>query len=96
MKLRIETGMLVVETAAKIRRAHLSEGKGIKTIARELGLSRGIVTERPRRRGGLVSVASRDEPERFRDEVASLIEILNRTAAVRLRLHVNSSPRSLQ
>ena len=42
-KLRIETGMLVVETVAKIRRAHLSEGKGIKTIARELGLSRNTV-----------------------------------------------------
>ena len=35
--------MLVVETIAKVRRAHLVGGKGIKTIARELGLSRNTV-----------------------------------------------------
>jgi transposase len=35
--------MLVVETIAKIRRAHFLQGKGIKTICRELGLSRKVV-----------------------------------------------------
>jgi len=34
---------LVVETIAKVRRAHLVGGKGIKTIARELGLARNTV-----------------------------------------------------
>src|SRR4051794_31630343 len=36
-------GMLVVETIAKIRRLHLVQGKGIKTICRELGVSRKVV-----------------------------------------------------
>ena len=35
--------MLVVETIAKVRRAHLVGGKGIRTIARELGLARNTV-----------------------------------------------------
>ena len=35
--------MLVVETIAKIRRAHFLQGKGIKTICREFGLSRKVV-----------------------------------------------------
>ena len=35
--------MLVVETVAKIRREHFGRGKGAKTIARELGLSRNTV-----------------------------------------------------
>ena len=35
--------MLVVETAARIRRAHLVQGKTIKAISRELGLSRNTV-----------------------------------------------------
>jgi len=37
------TGMLVLETIAKVRRAHLVGGKGVKTIARELGLARNTV-----------------------------------------------------
>ena len=32
--------MLVVETIAKIRRKHLGEEKSIRSIARELGISR--------------------------------------------------------
>jgi transposase len=36
-------GMLVVETIAKIRRLHLVEGRPIKAICRELGLSRKVV-----------------------------------------------------
>ena len=36
-------GMLVLETGAKIRREHFGRGKGVKTIARELGLSRNTV-----------------------------------------------------
>jgi transposase len=35
--------MLVVETTAKIRRTHFVQGKGIKTICREFGLSRKVV-----------------------------------------------------
>ena len=35
--------MLVVETIARIRRAHLSQGKSIKAISRELGISRNTV-----------------------------------------------------
>jgi len=35
--------MLVVETIAKIRRAHFVEGKSIKQICRELRLSRNTV-----------------------------------------------------
>jgi transposase len=36
-------GMLIVETIAKIRRAHHVQGKSIKTIVRELGVSRKVV-----------------------------------------------------
>ena len=35
--------MLIVETIAKIRRAHLVQGKSIKAIARELRVSRKVV-----------------------------------------------------
>jgi transposase len=35
--------MLVVETIAKIRRAHLVQGKSIKAISRELKVSRKVV-----------------------------------------------------
>jgi len=35
--------MLVVETIAKIRRAHFSQGKSIKEICRELRVSRKVV-----------------------------------------------------
>ena len=35
--------MLVVETIARIRREHFARGKGAKTIARDLGLSRNTV-----------------------------------------------------
>ena len=38
-----ELGMLVVETVAKIRRAHFVQGKPIKQICRELKLSRKVV-----------------------------------------------------
>ena len=64
-KLRIETGMLVVETVAKIRRAHLSEGKGFKTIARELGLSRNTV-RKVLRSGQTSFVYEREEQPRPR------------------------------
>jgi hypothetical protein len=35
-RLEVEGGMLVVETIAKIRRAHFIQGKTIKAICREL------------------------------------------------------------
>src|SRR5271154_1739118 len=38
-----ESGMLVVETIAKIRRAYFVQGKAIKAICRELGVSRKVV-----------------------------------------------------
>ena len=38
-----EVGMLVVETIAKIRRAFFVQGKPIKAICRELGVSRKVV-----------------------------------------------------
>src|SRR6476620_8305464 len=38
-----EVGMLVVETIAKIRRAYFVQGKAIKAICRELGVSRKVV-----------------------------------------------------
>jgi hypothetical protein len=38
-----EVGMLVVETVAKIRRAFFVQGKSIKAICRELGVSRKVV-----------------------------------------------------
>ena len=40
--------MLVVETIAKIRRAHFVDGKSIKQICRELRLSRNTVCKPPR------------------------------------------------
>ena len=38
-----EIGMLIVETIAKIRRLFFAQGKPIKAICRELGLSRKVV-----------------------------------------------------
>ncbi|MGH2449388.1 MAG: IS21 family transposase, partial [Chloroflexota bacterium] len=35
--------MLVVETIAKVRRAYCGQGKSIKRICRELGVSRKVV-----------------------------------------------------
>jgi hypothetical protein len=35
--------MLIVETIAKIRRLHFNQGLGIKTICRELNLSKKVV-----------------------------------------------------
>ena len=36
-------GMLIVETIAKIRRAHFAQKKPIKAICREFGVSRKVV-----------------------------------------------------
>lgn len=38
-----EIGMLVVETIAKIRRAHFVDGKPVNQICRDLNLSRKVV-----------------------------------------------------
>ena len=37
------SGMLVVETVARIRREHFAKGKTIREIARDLGVSRNTV-----------------------------------------------------
>ncbi len=76
--LRIETGMLVVETVARIRREHLVGGKGIKTIARELGLSRNTV-RKVIRSGQTSFVYERQEQPRpklgtFIDRLEGLLE----------------------
>src|SRR5258708_15793506 len=42
-RLRIGTGMLVVETIARVRREHLVKGKGVRKVSRNLGLSRNTV-----------------------------------------------------
>ena len=41
--LEAEAGMLIVETIAKVRRVYFVQGKSIKAICRELGLSRKVV-----------------------------------------------------
>ena len=81
--------MLVVETVAKIRRAHLSEGKGIKTIARELGLSRNTV-RKVLRSGQTSFVYEREEQPRprlgsFVKRLETMLEA-NAAAAKRDRL----------
>ena len=81
--------MLVVETVAKIRRAHLSEGKGIKTIARELGLSRNTV-RKVLRSGQTSFVYEREEQPRprlgsFVQRLEAMLEA-NATASKRDRL----------
>ena len=43
MILEAEVGMLIVETIAKVRRAFFVQGKPIKVICRELGVSRKVV-----------------------------------------------------
>jgi transposase len=41
--LEAEAGMLIVETIGKVRRAYFVQGRSIKAICRELGLSRKVV-----------------------------------------------------
>ncbi len=47
--------MLVVETIAQIRRAHLVQGKSIKAICRELHVSRKVVRKVLRSEATVVS-----------------------------------------
>src|SRR5436190_20824869 len=62
MILEAEVGMLIVETIAKIRRAFFVQGKPIKTICRELRVSRKVVRKVIRSR----ATEFRYEPARIR------------------------------
>ena len=65
--------MLVVETIAKIRRAFFKQGKPIKAICRELGLSRKVVRKVIRSKA-----ADSDEVARaFRDDVARCSDMIS-------------------
>jgi len=54
--------MLVVETVAKIRREHFARGKGVKTIAREMGLSRNTVRKILRSGDTALEYERREQP----------------------------------
>ena len=55
-----EVGMLVVETIAKIRRAYFVDGRPIKAICRELGVSRKVVRKVIRSQATEFPVRTRD------------------------------------
>ena len=57
-------GMLVVETIARIRRAHFVQGKSIKAIAREMGLARNTVRRVLRSEATSVSYQRDKQPRR--------------------------------
>lgn len=54
--------MLVVETVAKIRREHFARGKGVKTIAREMGLARNTVRKILRSGDTALEYERREQP----------------------------------
>ena len=81
--------MLVVETIAKIRRAHFVQGKGIKTICREFGLSRKVVRKVLRSGATEFRYEREDQPlpkiGRWRDALDQLLA-QNETKSSRERL----------
>ena len=81
--------MLVVETIAKLRRAHFMQGKGVKTICRELGLSRKVVRKVLRSGVTEFRYERRAQPlpplGRFRDDLDRLLAA-NEARARRERL----------
>jgi AraC-like DNA-binding protein len=62
--LSIGMAMLVVETIGKIRREHFAQGKGARTIARELGLSRNTVRKVLRSGETSFDYERREQPHR--------------------------------
>jgi transposase len=81
--------MLVVETIAKIRRAFFVQGKAIKAICRDLGVSRKVVRKVIRSGSTEFRYERQDQPlpkiGRWRDEVDQLL-LANEAKASRERL----------
>ena len=81
--------MLVVETIAKIRRAFFKQGKPIKAIGRELGVSRKVVRRVIRSRATEFRYQREDQPlpkiGRWRDTLDQLLA-QNETKSSRERL----------
>src|SRR5262249_29834630 len=89
MILEAEVGMLVVETIAKIRRAFFKQGKSIKAICRELGVSRKVVRKVIRSGATEFRYEREDQPlpkiGRWRDSLDQLLSE-NEAKALRERL----------
>ena len=76
-----ERGMLIVETIAKIRRLHFTEGKGIKTICRDLKLSKKVVRKVIRTGITEFTYTRTVQP---RPKLGAWLEELSRLLAIRL------------
>jgi DNA-binding transcriptional regulator LsrR (DeoR family) len=64
MIMEAEVGMLIVETIAKIHRLFFVQGKAIKAICRELGVSRKVVRKVMTRSACLTFSVAMPPPER--------------------------------
>ena len=84
-----QVGMLVVETIAKIRRAFFVQGKAIKAICRDLGVSRKVVRKVIRSGATEFRYQREDQPlpkiDRWRDILDELL-LANEAKASRERL----------
>ena len=84
-----QIGMLVVETIAKIRRAFFVQGKAIKAICRDLGVSRKVVRKVIRSGATEFRYQREDQPlpkiDRWRDILDELL-LANEAKASRERL----------
>ena len=83
-------GMLVVETIAKIRRAYFVQGKAIKAICRELGVSRKVVRKVLRSEATEFRYEREEQPlprlGRWRDELDAVCWRRTRRSRARERL----------
>ena len=81
--------MLIVETIAKVRRAFFGQGKSIKAICRELGISRKVVRKVVRSGATAFRYEREDQPlpkiGRWRDTLDQLLSA-NEAKASRERL----------